>query len=325
MVPYPNQEPTAPCKLPIALACLALAALAPAQAQNATLYGIVDLGVVKLSRAATQLTANKSSRLGVRGQEDLGGGLRASFQLESEVLADTGASDSTYWGRQAWVGLGGEWGLLRMGRTKNPTDDIADEIDPFTTDGIVGDMTKTAWRAGVIGSRISNSLAYTSPKVLGWRLQAHTVFDELAGAGKQGWGVVATYEGSDVGAVLGYQRPAVTTVGRPQANVLAGGAWMKFGNVKLSAGLSDGDSKRAAVGDFRGLLLGADYESGSKVFKFVFAKLRNGVGGVTNTTVDGLGLGYDYKLSKRTKFYANLMHEKAADVNGVQAGVTHRF
>lgn len=308
-----------------AAALLLCLGAAGANAQSVNIYGIVDLGVSKVSRGAYQVLPNKSSRLGFRGQEDLGGGLRATFQLESEVLADTGGADSTYWGRQAWVGLGGEWGQVRLGRTKNPTDDIADEIDPFTTDGIVGDVTKTAWRAGIIGSRISNSITYTSPKFQGMRVIAHTVFDELNTGGKQGYGVVGMYEGSNFGAVFGHQRPAVTTAGRPQATVTVGGAWVKWGDLKLSAGLSDGDSKRPTVGDFSGYLLGAEYEMGNNVFKFAASKLRNTIAGVKRTTSDGLALGYDYKLSKRTKLYATLLNEKVADVKGWQAGVTHRF
>lgn len=302
---------------------------AGAQAQSVNLYGIVDLGVAKFSRGAYQVTNNKSSRLGFRGQEDLGGGLRASFQLETEILADTGAADSTYWGRQAWVGLGGEWGQVRLGRTKNPTDDIADEIDPFTTDGIVGDQTKLAWRAGVIGSRLSNGVVYNTPKIRGFRVHTHLVLDELTTGGKKGYGLVATYEGTDFGAVLGYQRPAVTTAGRPQATVTVGGVWVKFGDLKLSAGLSDGDSKRYPTpGNASGYLLGAEYELGNHVFKFANSKLRTETGTTTRvktTTNDNLALGYDYKLSKRTKLYATALREKAADVTGWQAGVQHRF
>ena len=302
---------------------------AGAQAQSVNLYGIVDLGVAKFSRGAYQVTNNKSSRLGFRGQEDLGGGLRASFQLETEILADTGAAESTYWGRQAWVGLGGEWGQVRLGRTKNPTDDIADEIDPFTTDGIVGDQTKLAWRAGVIGSRLSNGVVYNTPKIRGFRVHTHLVLDELTTGGKKGYGLVATYEGTDFGAVLGYQRPAVTTAGRPQATVTVGGVWVKFGDLKLSAGLSDGDSKRYPTpGNASGYLLGAEYELGNHVFKFANSKLRTETGTTTRvktTTNDNLALGYDYKLSKRTKLYATALREKAADVTGWQAGVQHRF
>ncbi len=298
-------------------------------AQSATIYGIVDLGVVKLSRTPAQLAPNKSSRLGFRGQEDIGNGLRVSFQLESEILADTGTADTAFWGRQAWVGLGGEWGQVRLGRTKNPTDDIADELDPFTTDGIVGDQTKLAWRGGVIGSRLSNSITYNTPKIRGFRVIAHAVFDELATGGKKGYGVVATYEGTDFGAVLGHQRPAVTTAGRPQATVTAGGVWVKFGELKLSAGLSDGDTKRYATpGNFSGHLVGAEYETGNNVFKFVVSKLRNETGTttrVTTTTNDTVGLGYDYKVSKRTKFYATALREEVSDVTGWQAGVQHRF
>jgi predicted porin len=316
-------------KTTLAAAALMVLSSGAAHAQSVNMYGIVDLGVAKFSRGAYQVTNNKSSRLGFRGQEDLGGGLRASFQLESEVLADNGTADSTFWGRQAWVGLGGEWGQVRMGRTKNPTDDIADEIDPFTTDGIVGDQTKTAWRAGVIGSRLSNAIVYNTPKIRGFRVHTHLVFDELNSGGKKGYGLVATYEGTDFGAVLGHQRPAVTTAGRPQGTVTVGGVWVKFGDLKLSAGLSDGDTKRYPTpGNASGYLLGAEYEMGNNVFKFAASKLRTETGTTTRvktTTSDNLAVGYDYKLSKRTKLYATALREQAADVTGWQAGVQHRF
>ena len=306
-------------------ALVLLAGSASVSAQTVTVYGLVDLGVAKVSRGAYQLTSNKSSRLGFRGQEDLGGGLRASFQLESEILADTGAADSTFWGRQAWIGIGGEWGQVRLGRTKNPTDDIADEIDPFTTDGLVGDQTKAAWRAGVIGSRLSNSVTYTSPKISGVRVIAHTVLDELNPGGKPGVGLVATYEGTDFGVVAGLQRPAVTTVGRRQASASVLGVWTKLGDLKLSAGLSDGDSKRPTVGEFRGYLLGAEYEMGDNVFRAAVSKLSNTIAGNKRTTSELMAVGYDYKMSKRTKLYANLYREKVSDVTGWQAGVLHRF
>jgi predicted porin len=242
-----------------ATALVLLAASTSLSAQSVTMYGLVDLGVAKVSRGAYQLMSNKTSLLGFRGEEDLGGGARASFQLESGVLADTGTSDTIFWGRQAWVGLGSEWGQIRLGRTKDQTDGIVGEIDPFSTDGLVGDQTKTAWRAGVIGSRLSDSVTYISPIVSGVRLTAHTVFDELSSGGKQGKGLVASYEGSGYGAVMGLQRPAVTTAGRPHASVTVLGVWAKWGDLKLSAGLSDGDSKRPTVGDFRGFSSGAVY------------------------------------------------------------------
>jgi predicted porin len=108
---------------------LALAALTTAaQAQSTvTLYGLVDTGVEHvtnvgpagggLTRVPT-LTGTLPSRWGLRGNEDLGGGLRAVFTLESGLAMDTGSSmqGGRLFGRQAFVGLSGDWGTVSLGR-----------------------------------------------------------------------------------------------------------------------------------------------------------------------------------------------------------------
>ena len=88
-----------------------------AQAQSSvTLYGVVDLAVerVKGATSLVRLTSGQQqgSRWGLRGVEDLGGGLKASFVLESGFNADAGTSGQggRLFGRQAFLGLGGDWG-----------------------------------------------------------------------------------------------------------------------------------------------------------------------------------------------------------------------
>ncbi len=111
------------------LVALALAgAFAPAAfAQNTTIYGVVDLAVERLSKAAPAggalhrmpaLTGTVPSRLGFRGAEDLGAGLKAVYTLEMGLGADTGNLNQggRGWGRQAHVGLQGAWGTLSFGR-----------------------------------------------------------------------------------------------------------------------------------------------------------------------------------------------------------------
>lgn len=114
-----------------ALAALLLAGAAVqahAQAQpSVVVYGLVDLAVEHLGdvgdngRTVTrmpQLTGNLPSRLGLRGSEDLGGGLRAIFTLEQGLALDLGTLNQggRGWGRQSWVGLAGPWGTLTFGR-----------------------------------------------------------------------------------------------------------------------------------------------------------------------------------------------------------------
>lgn len=107
-------------------ATAALAQTNPAPA-GVTIYGVADVGVEHLTKVGvsgsslTRMPTNTSSspsRLGLRGSEDLGGGLRALFTLESQIGFDTGnlLNGGRAWGRQAWVGLAGNWGTLALGR-----------------------------------------------------------------------------------------------------------------------------------------------------------------------------------------------------------------
>lgn len=113
---------------PLALILLAgLAAAGTAQAQNVTLYGMVDLGIESLSNVQpaggrmTRLPSNTGifpSRVGLRGKEDLGAGLSAIYTLEAGFSPDTGAlgQGGRLFGRQSFVGLSGDWGAVTLGR-----------------------------------------------------------------------------------------------------------------------------------------------------------------------------------------------------------------
>jgi len=98
-----------------------------AHAQSVTVYGILDLAVERLGDVGPAgasltrvpgLTGSVPSRLGLRGAEDLGGGLKAVFTLEMGLGADTGALNQggRAWGRQTYVGLAGPWGAITAGR-----------------------------------------------------------------------------------------------------------------------------------------------------------------------------------------------------------------
>ncbi len=99
-------------------AALSLTAVAASAQSNVTLYGRVNLSVEsqKVGDASKTVLQNNSSRWGVRGSEDLGGGLKAGFNLESGFSADTGTAASTFFGRRSEVNLSGGFGTLRMGR-----------------------------------------------------------------------------------------------------------------------------------------------------------------------------------------------------------------
>ncbi|MFY9458334.1 MAG: porin [Aquabacterium commune] len=158
-------------KTVLALAAIAASSAAFAQS-SVTLYGLVDASVesVKGNTAGKGTTFNRvssgnlvTSRLGFKGVEDLGGGLKAKFQLEAAVSADTGASASggRFFDRAAWVGLASaEAGELRIGRQDSLIGaQIVDAIGAYAYDASVVAVTL----GGSTFRRIDNALTYIAP------------------------------------------------------------------------------------------------------------------------------------------------------------------
>src|SRR5690606_6939203 len=120
---------------------------APAFAQsNVQIYGVMDLGFRHLSgseeagihpglksRSAIDNDGSSSSRLGFRGTEDLGNGLKAFFTIEQGLDSDVSAAGGN---RQVFVGLEGGFGRVWMGRDFNPSRSLVSGLDPFGATGI---------------------------------------------------------------------------------------------------------------------------------------------------------------------------------------------
>src|SRR4051812_31490281 len=167
--------------LAVAGACVAPAAMAQT-ANPVTLYGRVHATFESVESsgpgAATQVRRNRvsdqASLLGVRGTEDLGGGLKAFFQLETAFKPDQ--NDSTFAARNSGVGLQGGWGSLLIGRWDTPYKVVTTAIDPF------GDVTLGGWTAAMNGSgvrgvqgqldrREQNNVQYWSPNWAGFAVR----------------------------------------------------------------------------------------------------------------------------------------------------------
>lgn len=160
-------------KTVLALAAIAASSAAFAQS-SVTLYGVVDASVesVKGNTAGKGTTFNRvssgnlaTSRLGFKGVEDLGGGLKAKFQLEAAVSADTGASASggRFFDRAAWVGLASaEAGELRIGRQDSLIGaQIVDAIGAYAYDASV--VADTLGGSGSLLRRLDNAITYIAP------------------------------------------------------------------------------------------------------------------------------------------------------------------
>ena len=332
----------------ITLAALIIGAFATsAQAQsNVTVYGVVDLGIAKTTGGALLERENQASRIGFKGTEDLGNGLKAIFNLESEFKADTGAlatvstTSTTLFDRQAWVGLTGNFGTVYLGRTKDLIDGTLARVDPFNTYGVIGKINEPVMRGGqspngaqaipsasVVGaSRVSNAVTYNSPSFSGFVISGQYVASEIKDA-DSGFSALVTFDDGPASAHAGYQRKvqiAANAIPEPKLWIVGGG--YKFGPAKVTLDYSKADTDVAATGTFKNFLLGLAYDIGGGAIKASYVKQKQDSSTVSGKeTAKAYGLGYDYPLSKRTAVYGYAGRDQFSEKSVYQLGMTHKF
>lgn len=305
-----------------------------AQAQSTVeVFGLLDIGYLYTSAdgngsvSSISTDGNTSSRIGFRGTEDLGGGLKAGFWLEAAVSPDNGTGGSTSldnrsaglsgingsqgltFGRRSTVSLMGKWGELRLGRDYVPSfNNLTVSMHPFGTNG-VGNAGQLFYQVNTGGTtartnvRASNSIGYILPGDLGG-FSGHF----MVAMGEQASNAGATADdGNHLGLRIGYRTGAL--------------------NMAFATGTT-----KYATGDFTQTNFAANYQFGAAKLMYLWGK--NEVG-VTSTTVNMLGtqwkvgsgevrfaytkltadkvandatqwaIGYVHDLSKRTALYAN--------------------
>ncbi|MGH8781276.1 porin [Paraburkholderia sp.] len=204
------------------LASLALfgAMASTAHAQNSvTLYGLIDESV-QYTHNATATGSNQlglysgnlsGSRWGVKGSEDLGGGLKAIFQLESGFNVNNGKMGSyngttSEFGRQAYVGLqSAQYGTLTLGRQYDP---LVDLVQGMTEDNYFGSTFATAGDVDNYdnSSRTSNAIKYLSPTYYGLQVETMYALGGVAGQTGSGqtWSAAAAYNNGPLSLSAGY-------------------------------------------------------------------------------------------------------------------------
>ncbi len=196
-------------KMKLFAAAVAALAAGGAYAQSSvTLYGVVDAGIEYQSaqpgdHSVTRMTSGNlsGSRWGLRGVEDLGGGLKGVFVLESGFELDTGVSGQggRLFGRQAYVGLQNQWGQLTLGRQQTPFYDFGLQFDPMA---IANKYSITAQDAA-FSSRADNSVKYIGT-FGGLTASALYSFGANTGAGALGEVPGSAKLGREFGANLTY-------------------------------------------------------------------------------------------------------------------------
>lgn len=288
------------------MATAVIAAAAPVAAQSSvTLYGRFDVAVEKAKITAVNgasrnlnLVSNDGSRFGVRGSEDLGGGLRANFNLESGFAIDTGtiSQGGIFWGRTSWVGLSGSMGEVRLGRNYIPLDDLVWPLDPFYAGG-----NGALWPLLPYASRVNNSIKYTSPMLGKLQLQGLASFDEGVAGGKQ-YGMSAFYRDKPIDAGVAYTlvRNAVPAGDRKELYV--GAAFKALGPRLVASYFSRDDAGAPKLSTIN---LGANVPLGAtNELRVSLSRVKHGV-----EETKQLAIGYWHPLSKRTTLYTSYMKQ----------------
>jgi predicted porin len=274
-----------------AIALVAAAVAAPAFAQSSvTLYGRLNTTIENQKvdgGARAWVVNNNASRLGFRGVEDMGGGMKASFNLEHGLSSDTGAAASTFWGREAWVQLAGSFGAVRLGNfTPESYFATADYISMHNHD--TGSSSDSLYDFSTY--RSSNKVGYFTPTMGGFSGSMSVSAGEGRAGEKRLMDLAANYVGGPLHLGFGYADTGNTDQWAVRALYELGaftlGAYYQIGENANVNGISYKKYKTARLAGM--------YTMGASEFHVNFGKATNG---------DQWTLGYNYNLSKRTKIY----------------------
>ncbi|MDH0868325.1 porin [Mitsuaria sp. GD03876] len=343
---------------------LALCAAPSAFAQSSvTVYGIADVLLEyrdKMNAAGDHrfgVTSGgmNTSRWGLRGAEDLGGGLKAVFQLEAEVGFDSGAAGSSFWGRQANVGLEGEFGRVIAGRSYSTTYDFMLPFDPmgyapfysWATSG--GQIANQPRKDGMV-TGVSNLIKYQGtfgPVKVG----ATYALGEVTGSDSAGrfFALAGAYSDGPFAATLVVdQRNGATLAGNgryDKEKALHWGLSYDWKPVKLFLAQRAYKKEFAAGGaNAKSTMtwVGATWQATPALSitpAFYFQDISSGASGTDDPKL--FALRAKYELSKRTSLYAVASTAKSGDggqvsvsrddngfgdsQNSLGVGIQHRF
>jgi predicted porin len=292
----------------LALAVLSAFAGAVSAQSSVTLSGGVDLGVVRQNGSWNMQTAGSGrSALNFSGNEDLGGGMRAFFNLNHRFQPNNGTqTDAARFWRQAWVGLGGGFGEVRLGRFLPPLQTYNGDFDPFGTD-TVGSTHTGGIDAGSGGNaRNNNQIEYISPTFGGVSLRASIAAGDENGNIERPIGFGVNFGAGPFRVSAAYDRNGVDqktlgVYGSFNAGFATFMAQFEKGNdhVIYEPGLAATPANIAFLGDVKRWSIGARVPLGAATLKAGFTKWGD-------EEVKKIGVGLDYALSKRTNLYTDV-------------------
>ncbi len=313
----------------VAMAALAFAGIASAQS-SVTLYGIADIYVGKAEgqKVAAGSGGVTGSRWGIKGSEDLGGGLKTIFNFEQGIDLGNGAiqnfaaGNASGFTRQATVGFEGNFGTIKLGQNWTAFDDIYGSANSGFDSALSASrgVWKNYW-AYNNGNTTSNAqLYYATPVVAGF---SGAISTKLAGnesaTEKKHTAVYAKYENGPIYAGVAYEKDDGPN---KLKNTLLNGSY-DFGAFKAMASYYSTKNPDVSNSKINSYQIGADVPVNAALTLSVGYASSKPVGGATST---GFGVAAAYALSKRTTVYGGLRSTNATAGSDLWAiGVNHKF
>lgn len=333
----------------IAVAALAALAVSAHAQSSVTLYGNVDVsgayvknkqGGESQSTTAVESSILTESYLGLKGVEDLGGGLKAMFKLESSLAVDTGNANTTFydlneddkpdaknfWDKNALVGLSGDFGTVTLGNQESLFKLQAAAFNPFGTSRLLA-TSQLLLTASGLGGSWQNTVGYTSSSLGGLTVSAqHSAKEGGRGdATKYNGGATAVAANYGVGplalsAVYGDVRSTDATAQDTRQKAYLLGASYDFGVVKAFAQYGrDKFQQKGVPGDDTAKF----FQLGAVVPVTQAGTVHAAFGQVKDeeSKIRQFSLAYNHSLTKRSGVYAGLTYIKD-EINGEADGKT---
>ena len=308
--------------------------------------------------SAISVSSNRS-RIGFRGDEDLGGGLKAMWQFEQGVAFDTSTWNGG--GRDTYIGLGGSFGAVVAGNLSTPYRVATSGLDPFRNtrgdnNAIIGSLNgNTGWNDE---NRASNAIAYMSPDINGFNASVAYIpasaedGDDLpmstVNSEEDAFSLSGSYTNGPIFVTAGYESWNSLGAGKNTATADDVSAWKIGGSYTLMDNTTlgaiweslDAGSVGTTKSDRDAWTLNAKHKMGDITLMAAYA-MADETGGVADTGANQFSLGAAYALSKTTEAYAlystvgndskgkysldGVSGITGQDVSSLSVGINHTF
>lgn len=295
----------------IVLAALTgFAGVASAQS-SVTLFGIADLAARNVKNGGGSINSlshsgSATTRLGLRGVEDLGGGMRAGFWLEGTLSLDDGNPGGQNWQRRSTISLSGSFGEIRLGRDYTPDFWNHTVFDPFATAGVGNSLNIfTPVNNGFDLVRANNSIGYFLPNMGGLYGQVMVAAGE-GPTGRKHTGFRLGYSGGGINVAFSMGRNDAGTAEYDRINL--GGSYtfgkssavFQYNRGKAKGGTQNGQSTTH-------YLIGGRFAMGDGIFKASFSRAdgKGPTAALNARDATQMAIGYEQPLSRRTALFGN--------------------